>query len=109
MLINKTIIFPTYYKRLMILLFLNCEEKILTFCMAVIFLELGFLNQMFTLQVPIIIHNESEQATTWTQVYSEKTTKQSIPVITSWQLNERMYVAINLCHCSFSLYMFNKF
>ncbi|XP_057421619.1 2,3-bisphosphoglycerate-dependent phosphoglycerate mutase 1-like [Lotus japonicus] len=42
-------------------------------------------------KVPIIIHNESEQATTWTQVYSEKTTKQSIPVITSWQLNERMY------------------
>ncbi|KAK7358949.1 hypothetical protein VNO77_00891 [Canavalia gladiata] len=42
-------------------------------------------------KVPIIIHNESEQATTWTQVYSEKTTKQSIPVITAWQLNERMY------------------
>ncbi|KAL3003982.1 hypothetical protein AAZX31_08G136500 [Glycine max] len=41
--------------------------------------------------VPIIIHDESEQATTWTQVYSEKTTKQSIPVITAWQLNERMY------------------
>ncbi|KAL2343034.1 hypothetical protein Fmac_004319 [Flemingia macrophylla] len=42
-------------------------------------------------KVPIIIHNESEQAKTWTQVYSEKTTKQSIPVITAWQLNERMY------------------
>ncbi|KAG5015689.1 hypothetical protein JHK85_021825 [Glycine max] len=42
-------------------------------------------------KVPIIIHDESEQATTWTQVYSEKTTKQSIPVITAWQLNERMY------------------
>ncbi|XP_020236951.1 uncharacterized protein LOC109816372 [Cajanus cajan] len=42
-------------------------------------------------KVPIIIHNESEQATTWTQVYSEKTRKQSIPVITAWQLNERMY------------------
>ncbi|KAG5029707.1 hypothetical protein JHK87_013221 [Glycine soja] len=42
-------------------------------------------------KVPIIIHNESERATAWTQVYSEKTTKQSIPVITAWQLNERMY------------------
>ncbi|KAJ1412849.1 Phosphoglycerate/bisphosphoglycerate mutase, active site [Sesbania bispinosa] len=42
-------------------------------------------------KVPIIIHNESEKTTTWTQVYSEKTSKQSIPVITAWQLNERMY------------------
>ncbi|KAI9116947.1 hypothetical protein K1719_011946 [Acacia pycnantha] len=42
-------------------------------------------------KVPIIIHNESEQAKTWTQVCSEKTKKQSIPVITAWQLNERMY------------------
>ncbi|RDX93022.1 hypothetical protein CR513_24776, partial [Mucuna pruriens] len=42
-------------------------------------------------KVPIIIHNESEEATTWTRVYSEKTTQQSIPVITAWQLNERMY------------------
>ncbi|CAJ1938055.1 unnamed protein product [Sphenostylis stenocarpa] len=42
-------------------------------------------------KVPIIIHNESEEATTWTQVYSDKTTKQSIPVITAWELNERMY------------------
>lgn len=46
---------------------------------------------MHALQVPIIIHNESEQAKTWTQVSSEKTKKQSIPVITAWQLNERMY------------------
>ncbi|WJX53546.1 2,3-bisphosphoglycerate-dependent phosphoglycerate mutase 1 [Trifolium repens] len=42
-------------------------------------------------KVPIIVHNESEQATLWSGVYSEKTTKQSIPVITTWQLNERMY------------------
>ncbi|KAK7247449.1 hypothetical protein RIF29_42332 [Crotalaria pallida] len=42
-------------------------------------------------KVPIIIHDESEQATTWTRVFSEKTTEQSIPVITAWQLNERMY------------------
>ncbi|XP_058782327.1 uncharacterized protein LOC131656711 [Vicia villosa] len=32
----------------------------------------------------------------WSGVYSGKTTKQSIPVITTWQLNERMYVAMPL-------------
>uniref|UniRef100_A0A2P2P093 phosphoglycerate mutase (2,3-diphosphoglycerate-dependent) n=1 Tax=Rhizophora mucronata TaxID=61149 RepID=A0A2P2P093_RHIMU len=42
-------------------------------------------------KVPIIMHNESEQARAWSQVFSEDTIKQSIPVITAWQLNERMY------------------
>ncbi|KAJ4951379.1 hypothetical protein NE237_028211 [Protea cynaroides] len=42
-------------------------------------------------KVPIIIHNESEQAKAWSQVFSEETKKQSIPVIAAWQLNERMY------------------
>ncbi|KAE8077347.1 hypothetical protein FH972_015919 [Carpinus fangiana] len=42
-------------------------------------------------KVPIIIHNESEQARAWSQIFSEDTKKQSIPVIASWQLNERMY------------------
>ncbi|XVE55463.1 hypothetical protein DITRI_Ditri03aG0160600 [Diplodiscus trichospermus] len=42
-------------------------------------------------KVPIIMHNESEQARTWSQIYSEDTLKQSIPVIAAWQLNERMY------------------
>ncbi|XP_024017543.1 uncharacterized protein LOC21399638 [Morus notabilis] len=42
-------------------------------------------------KVPIIIHRENEQAESWTQIYSEETNNQSIPVITSWQLNERMY------------------
>ncbi|GLT93837.1 hypothetical protein SLE2022_116110 [Rubroshorea leprosula] len=42
-------------------------------------------------KVPIIIHNESDQARTWSQIYSEDTIKQSIPVIAAWQLNERMY------------------
>ena len=41
-------------------------------------------------QVPIFMHNESEQARSWSQVFSEDTKKQSIPVIASWQLNERM-------------------
>jgi 2,3-bisphosphoglycerate-dependent phosphoglycerate mutase len=42
-------------------------------------------------KVPVIIHNESEQAKGWSTIYSEDTKKQSIPVITAWQLNERMY------------------
>ncbi|RWR93019.1 2,3-bisphosphoglycerate-dependent phosphoglycerate mutase [Cinnamomum micranthum f. kanehirae] len=42
-------------------------------------------------KVPIIMHNESEQAKAWSQVFSEETKKQSIPVIAAWQLNERMY------------------
>ncbi|KAK1361697.1 Phosphoglycerate mutase (2,3-diphosphoglycerate-dependent) [Heracleum sosnowskyi] len=42
-------------------------------------------------KVPIFLHNETEQATLWSQIYSEDTKKQSIPVIKAWQLNERMY------------------
>ncbi|PAN24896.1 hypothetical protein PAHAL_4G260100 [Panicum hallii] len=42
-------------------------------------------------KIPIIMHNENEQAHRWSQIYSEETNKQSIPVITAWQLNERMY------------------
>ncbi|XP_004500609.1 2,3-bisphosphoglycerate-dependent phosphoglycerate mutase 1-like [Cicer arietinum] len=42
-------------------------------------------------KVPIVMHNESEQAKAWSQVFSEDTKKQSIPVIAAWQLNERMY------------------
>lgn len=42
-------------------------------------------------KVPIIMHNESEQAKAWSQIYSEDTKRQSIPVIAAWQLNERMY------------------
>ncbi|KAF3796890.1 2-3-bisphosphoglycerate-dependent phosphoglycerate mutase [Nymphaea thermarum] len=42
-------------------------------------------------KVPIILHNESEQAKAWSQIFSEETKKQSIPVVAAWQLNERMY------------------
>ncbi|KAM7520746.1 hypothetical protein LguiB_019708 [Lonicera macranthoides] len=42
-------------------------------------------------KVPIIMHNESERATAWSQIFSEETKKQCIPVVTAWQLNERMY------------------
>ncbi|KAM3237899.1 2,3-bisphosphoglycerate-dependent phosphoglycerate mutase 1 [Capsicum chacoense] len=42
-------------------------------------------------KVPTIIHEESEQAGAWSQIFSEETIKQCIPVVTAWQLNERMY------------------
>ncbi|PON61608.1 Phosphoglycerate mutase [Parasponia andersonii] len=42
-------------------------------------------------KVPIVIHNEGEQARAWSQIFSEDTKKQSVPVIQAWQLNERMY------------------
>ncbi|KAK3012749.1 hypothetical protein RJ639_008097 [Escallonia herrerae] len=42
-------------------------------------------------KVPIVMHNESEQAKAWSQIFSEETKKQCIPVVTAWQLNERMY------------------
>ncbi|KAJ1696203.1 hypothetical protein LUZ63_004715 [Rhynchospora breviuscula] len=42
-------------------------------------------------KVPVIEHNESSRAQEWSEIFSEETKKQSIPVITAWQLNERMY------------------
>ncbi|URE38317.1 2,3-bisphosphoglycerate-dependent phosphoglycerate [Musa troglodytarum] len=35
--------------------------------------------------------HKGKQAQKWSQIYSEGTKEQSIPVITAWQLNERMY------------------
>lgn len=40
-------------------------------------------------KVPVILHNESERAKAWSQIFSD--TDEVIPVITAWQLNERMY------------------
>ncbi|KAA8522499.1 hypothetical protein F0562_013140 [Nyssa sinensis] len=42
-------------------------------------------------KVPIVMHNESEQAKAWSKIFSEETKRQCIPVLTAWQLNERMY------------------
>ncbi|KAF6149175.1 hypothetical protein GIB67_026031 [Kingdonia uniflora] len=42
-------------------------------------------------KVPIFLHNENDQARAWSQIFSEETNKQSIPVVAAWQLNERMY------------------
>ncbi|XP_050204771.1 2,3-bisphosphoglycerate-dependent phosphoglycerate mutase 1-like [Mercurialis annua] len=42
-------------------------------------------------KVPVVMHDKSEQAKAWSQIYSDETMKQSVPVITAWRLNERMY------------------
>lgn len=42
-------------------------------------------------KVPIVMHDENEQAKAWSQIFSDETKKQCIPVVTAWQLNERMY------------------
>lgn len=42
-------------------------------------------------KVPVIVHNEDERAIAWSKVFSASTTEEVIPVMTAWQLNERMY------------------
>ncbi|KAI7728406.1 hypothetical protein M8C21_009490 [Ambrosia artemisiifolia] len=49
------------------------------------------LTQHCCQKVPIIVHNENEEAELWSQIYSDDTKNQSIPVVKAWQLNERMY------------------
>ncbi|CAH9071202.1 unnamed protein product [Cuscuta epithymum] len=49
------------------------------------------LTEHHCMKVPIILHNESEEAKMWSQVHSEETKAHSVPVIKAWQLNERMY------------------
>ncbi|KAF7130326.1 hypothetical protein RHSIM_Rhsim10G0158400 [Rhododendron simsii] len=49
------------------------------------------LTQHRCYKVPIIVHDESEESRTWSQIHSENTKKQSIPVVKAWQLNERRY------------------
>ncbi|CAL5368662.1 unnamed protein product [Camellia sinensis] len=53
--------------------------------------KFGGLATLNSLKVPIIIHDESEESKMWSQIHSEETKKQSIPVVKAWQLNERMY------------------
>jgi 2,3-bisphosphoglycerate-dependent phosphoglycerate mutase len=38
----------------------------------------------------VILHNESERAEAWSRIFSEGTDDEVIPVVTAWQLNERM-------------------
>eukprot|EP00249_Psilotum_nudum_P009346 c21869_g1_i1 orf=211-1233(+) len=42
-------------------------------------------------KVPIILHNDDERDAAWSRIFSADTETESIPVVTAWQLNERMY------------------
>ncbi|KAH7297738.1 hypothetical protein KP509_25G009700 [Ceratopteris richardii] len=42
-------------------------------------------------KVPVIAHNEDERSIKWSKIFSDQTSSEVIPVVTSWQLNERMY------------------
>lgn len=42
-------------------------------------------------KVPLVLHKNEEKLDTWSYIYSKTATQQTIPVITAWELNERMY------------------
>lgn len=42
-------------------------------------------------KTPYILHPHQGKLEDWAKIYSEETRKRCIPVITSWELNERMY------------------
>jgi 2,3-bisphosphoglycerate-dependent phosphoglycerate mutase len=42
-------------------------------------------------KVPTVLHNESDRAIAWSTIFSADTKEETIPVITAWELNERMY------------------
>ncbi|KAJ7527227.1 hypothetical protein O6H91_16G043600 [Diphasiastrum complanatum] len=49
------------------------------------------MTQHLRKKVPVILHNEDERAESWSKIFSTVTESQTIPVITAWELNERMY------------------
>lgn len=42
-------------------------------------------------KVPVLLHSGEGKLDDWSQIYNEKTKEQCIPVISAWELNERMY------------------
>eukprot|EP00245_Coleochaete_scutata_P010842 TRINITY_DN3916_c0_g1_i1.p1 TRINITY_DN3916_c0_g1~~TRINITY_DN3916_c0_g1_i1.p1 ORF type:complete len:357 (-),score=83.67 TRINITY_DN3916_c0_g1_i1:637-1707(-) len=42
-------------------------------------------------KVPVILHKESEQAMAWSKIFSPESEEETIPVVTAYELNERMY------------------
>ncbi|KAH7299555.1 hypothetical protein KP509_24G017900 [Ceratopteris richardii] len=42
-------------------------------------------------KVPIVVHKEDDRSIAWSRIFSEQTSSEVIPVVTAWQLNERMY------------------
>lgn len=47
-------------------------------------------SRFFLSQVPVVVHNEDERAIAWSKIFSDSTDEEVIPVVTAWQLNERM-------------------
>lgn len=45
-------------------------------------------------RTPVVVHEEDTKLREWGQIYSEITKAQCIPVLYSWELNERMYGAL---------------
>eukprot|EP00897_Mesotaenium_endlicherianum_P000214 jgi/Mesen1/10193/ME000766S09559 len=42
-------------------------------------------------KVPVVLHQESERAIEWSKIYSKDTEEEVIPVVTAYELNERLY------------------
>lgn len=42
-------------------------------------------------KVPLVLHPHGAKLEAWAKIYSEEAQKMCIPVITAWELNERMY------------------
>ena len=49
------------------------------------------MSQHSTEKVPVVMHEEGNKIGDWSQIYSEDTKIQCIPVYIAWELNERMY------------------
>jgi 2,3-bisphosphoglycerate-dependent phosphoglycerate mutase len=49
-------------------------------------------------KVPVVIHEGEDKVSRWSRVCSEKALEKCIPVYISWELNERMYGALQGCN-----------
>lgn len=49
------------------------------------------MNEHHSGKVPVVIHPENGERAEWTKIWDEETKLTTIPLLTSWHLNERMY------------------
>jgi len=49
------------------------------------------MSQHSTGKIPIVLHPDEGKLEEWSKIYCEESEANSIPVITCWELNERMY------------------
>jgi 2,3-bisphosphoglycerate-dependent phosphoglycerate mutase len=49
-------------------------------------------------KTPLILHPGQGKLEKWAKIYSEESAKTTIPVITAWEINERMYGALQGCN-----------